>query len=198
MATLPHMIPDPDGDNLIETIRQLFETRGSSMYSGEPVTQTEHALQAAWAAENENAPDSLVVAALLHDVGHLLHDMGEDCADDGVDDRHEALGADWLARHFGPDVVEPVRLHVPAKRYLCAVDEAYRARLSPASVLSLRLQGGPFAPEEVAAFRALPQFKAAVRLRGWDETAKVQGLATPSLAHFLDCVARVLGQRQPA
>jgi [1-hydroxy-2-(trimethylamino)ethyl]phosphonate dioxygenase len=187
-------MPDANSHNVVETIRQLFQTRGSSMYSGEPVTQTEHALQAAWAAENENAPDSLVAAALLHDVGHLLHDMGEDCADDGVDDRHEALGAEWLARHFSPEVVEPVRLHVPAKRYLCAVDEAYRARLSPASVLSLRLQGGPFSNEEVAAFRAHPHFKASIRLRGWDETAKIQGLVTPPLAHFLDTVARVLAE----
>lgn len=162
------------------------------MYSGEPVTQTEHALQAAWAAEQEQASDSLVAAALLHDVGHLLHDLGEDCADDGVDDRHEALGARWLASHFGPEVVEPVRLHVPAKRYLCAVDEAYRARLSPASIQSLRLQGGPFSKPEVDAFRAHPHFKQSLRLRGWDETAKVKGLATPPLAHFLEVVARVV------
>lgn len=181
--------------SVLETIRELFETRGSSMYSGEPVTQTEHGLQAAWAAENEGASDSLVAAALLHDVGHLLHEFGEDCADEGVDDRHEALGAEWLSKHFGPEVVEPVRLHVPAKRYLCAVDAAYREQLSPASVLSLRLQGGPFSTREVEAFRSHPHFRAAIRLRGWDESAKVEGLATPPLAHFLEAVARVALQQ---
>jgi phosphonate degradation associated HDIG domain protein len=196
MASLTPQFSDTNSQTIVATIRDLFEKRGSSMYSGEPVTQTEHALQAAWAAEQENASDSLIAAALLHDVGHLLHDMGEDCADDGVDDRHEALGALWLARHFGPDVVEPVRLHVPAKRYLCAVDAAYRARLSPASVLSLQLQGGPYSPEEVELFRAHPHFKASLRLRGWDETAKVRGLVTPPLGHFLDSVERVLAQSQ--
>lgn len=181
----------PRGD-LIETIRQLFEKRGASNYSGEEVTQTEHALQAAWAAEQESASDSLVVAALLHDVGHLLHDLGEDCAEEGVDDRHEALGALWLEKHFGPEVVEPVRLHVAAKRYLCAVDAAYRARLSPASVLSLKLQGGPFSEPEAAEFRAHPHFRGAVRLRGWDETAKIVGLKTPPLSHYLETIARVV------
>lgn len=188
----PPIATDPRTRAVLDEIERLFAGAGSSMYAGEPITQTEHGLQAAWAAEQEQAGDALIVAALLHDVGHLLHDLGEDCADEGVDDQHEALGAEWLARHFGPEVVEPVRLHVPAKRYLCAIDPIYREKLSPASVLSLQLQGGPFSPDEVEAFRRNPHFKAALRLRGWDEVAKVPGLQTPPLEHFLESAARVL------
>src|SRR6516225_6317978 len=120
------------------------------MSAGEPVSQTEHALQTAWAAEQAGAASALIAAALLHDIGHLLHDLPEDCAHHGIDDAHEVRGARWLVQHFGPDVTEPVRLHVPAKRYLCSTDPAYRSQLSEASELSLKLQGGPFTPAEVA------------------------------------------------
>ncbi len=101
---------------LIREINELFSRRGREMYAGEPVTQTEHALQAALQAEESGADAALITAALLHDVGHLLHDLDEDCADEGIDDKHEALGAQWLSQHFGFEVVEPVRLHVAAKR----------------------------------------------------------------------------------
>lgn len=184
-------------ESLIAEILELFSRRGREMYSGEPVTQTEHALQTAWQAEQQGANAALITASLLHDVGHLLHDLGEDCADAGVDDKHEALGADWLATHFGPDVVEPVRLHVAAKRYRCSVDPAYHARLSDASRLSLRLQGGPFTPEQARKFEEHPYFDAAVRLRLWDEAAKVPGLPTPSVSHFMEYarnVARANGE----
>src|SRR5262249_42166074 len=124
----------------------LFAERGSAEYGGEAVSQTEHALQSAWAAEKAGADSAPITAALLHDVGHLLHRLPENCAEMGVDDRHEELGARWLQRHFGPEVSEPVRLHVPAKRYLCAIEPGYLERLSPASNLSLRLQGGVFTP----------------------------------------------------
>lgn len=173
-------------DSLIAEILQLFERRGREMYSGEPVTQTEHALQTAWQAEQNRAGAALVTASLLHDVGHLLHDLGEDCADEGIDDEHEALGAAWLAERFGPDVVEPVRLHVAAKRYRCAMDADYHSRLSDASRLSLRLQGGPFTPQQARKFEAHPYFDAAVRLRQWDEAAKIPGLSTPPLEHFAE------------
>ncbi len=173
-------------DSLIDEILQLFERRGCEMYSGEPVTQTEHALQTAWQAEQNRAGAALITASLLHDVGHLLHDLGEDCADDGIDDKHEALGAEWLAERFGPNVVEPVRLHVAAKRYRCAVDADYHSRLSDASRLSLRLQGGPFTAAQAQKFEKHPFFDAAVRMRLWDEAAKVPRLSTPSLAHFAE------------
>ncbi len=177
---------------LVERITRLFEQRGDNMYAGEPVTQTEHALQCAMQAEQVGASAAMIAAALLHDVGHLLHDFDEDCAEQGIDDRHEQLGAEWLQEHFGPDVSEPVRLHVPAKRYRCSVDQAYHDRLSDASKLSLRLQGGPMVADEASKFREHPFFGDAIQLRTWDEAAKATNLETPTLAHFLTYVEQSL------
>jgi phosphonate degradation associated HDIG domain protein len=177
---------------LILEIADLFARRGLEMYAGEPVTQTEHALQAALQAEESGAAASLITAAFLHDVGHLLHGLDENCAEDGIDDKHEALGAAWLSKHFGFEVVEPVRLHVAAKRYLCAVDEDYFARLSPASRLSLQLQGGPFRPAQAKNFEEHPCFKAAIQLRRWDEEAKIPQLRTPPLERYLDYARTVI------
>jgi phosphonate degradation associated HDIG domain protein len=168
----------------IGCIVRLFKERGDAAYLGEPVSQTEHALQTAWGAEQAGAGAALVAAALLHDVGHLLHDFPEDCAVAGIDDAHEERGARWLLRHFGPEVTEPVRLHVAAKRFLCATDPAYAGGLSEASLRSLRLQGGRFTPDEATRFRAHPHAEAAVVLRRLDEQAKVPGLPTPGLEHF--------------
>jgi phosphonate degradation associated HDIG domain protein len=171
-------------EDAVAAVLRLFRERGDAAYVGEAVSQTEHALQTALLAERAGAGSALVAAALLHDVGHLLHGRGEDCAEHGIDAHHEGLGARWLARHFGADVTEPVRLHVAAKRYLCAAEPGYLDALSPASLLSLRLQGGPFSPEEARRFRAGPHAEAALALRRWDEEAKVPGLATPDLEHF--------------
>jgi len=176
-----------------EQVLRLFRQRGDSQYGGEAVSQLEHALQAAMFAEQAGATPSLIVAALLHDVGHLLHRLADDAPDHGVDDRHEALAAAWLKARFGPAVVEPVRLHVAAKRYLCAVDPEYRAQLSPPSAKSLALQGGPLAQDEIETFEAGPFFASAVQLRRWDEAAKVVNLRTPDLEHFcgfLDLASR--------
>jgi phosphonate degradation associated HDIG domain protein len=177
---------------LIQEIADLFARRGLEMYAGEPITQTEHALQAALQAEQSGADSALITAALLHDVGHLLHGLDEDCAEDGIDDKHEALGAEWLARHFGFEVVEPVRLHVAAKRYLCAVDEDYFAQLSPASRFSLQLQGGPFTHGQAKKFEEHPCFDAAIKLRRWDEQAKIPQLPTPPLERYLDYARTVM------
>ena len=173
----------PEYDPLVK-IFTLFRERGDAAYIGEAVSQTEHALQTAWAAEKANAGSGLIAAAFLHDIGHLLHHLPEDCADAGIDDRHEGLGARWVARYFGPDVSEPIRLHVPAKRYLCAVEPGYRAGLSEASIRSLNIQGGAFSPEDVEQFRQNAHSNAAVLLRRWDEEAKIPGLTTPDLEHF--------------
>lgn len=169
---------------IVEEIFRVFARHGAEAYFGEPVSQQEHALQAAYLAEQEHAAEALVVAALLHDIGHLVHGAGEDIADQGVDARHEAAGEAWLHRWYGAEVTEPVRLHVAAKRYLCAVDTTYLSKLSPASVQSLALQGGPFRTEEIAEFEANPHHSAAVSLRRWDDEAKIPGLEVPGLAHY--------------
>ncbi len=189
------MTADTSTEALLQEIAGLFARRGREMYAGEPITQTDHALQAALLAEENGADAALVTAAFLHDVGHLLHDLDEDCAEEGIDDKHEALGAEWLSQHFGADVVEPVRLHVAAKRYLCAVDEQYFAQLSDASRLSLSLQGGPFTTAQTRKFEEHPSFVAAIKLRRWDEQAKVPQLPTPPLEHYLDCARTVLTRR---
>jgi len=172
------------GSDVFEEISRLFEARGRDAYFGEDVSQAEHALQSARQAEAEGASDSLIVAALLHDIGHLVGGFDEDVAGRGIDGRHEDAGAAWLARSFGPRVVSPIRLHVAAKRYLCAVDPAYLDGLSPASRKSLGLQGGPASPEEVRAFEDDPDYEAAVRLRHWDDLAKIPGLDVPGLGHY--------------
>lgn len=170
------MNPDPTTEAL-----DLFRRKGDSEYGGEAVTQLEHGLQAAAAAIRDGADHPLVAAALLHDVGHLLHDLPDDAPEQGVDDLHEQIGAEWLAARFIPATAEPARLHVAAKRYLCATDPSYAAELSEPSQLSLRLQGGPMSPAEVAEFESLPFAQDAVRLRRWDDEAKVPDAPTPSL-----------------
>jgi len=170
--------------NISEEIERLFEKKGGDAYFGEDVTQLEHALQAAWMAEQEEAPDSLVVAALVHDIGHLLHDLPETIANQGVDTRHEELGNAWLKDYFGEAVCEPVKLHVDAKRYLCATDATYLEQLSAASRRSLDLQGGPMSPSEVEAFETSGFYESAVRLRRWDDRAKVPRSQVPGLEHY--------------
>lgn len=170
----------PNVDDCLRVMRE----RGDSEYGGESVTQIEHALQCAWLAEQEDAPASLIAAALLHDIGHLLHNLPDDAPDAGVDDVHEELGYRYLSKIFGDRVAEPVRLHVPAKRYLCATESEYLDQLSEPSLVSLKLQGGPMSPEEVAAFEQNPYVQDAVRVRRWDDTAKIEDLETPTLDHF--------------
>jgi phosphonate degradation associated HDIG domain protein len=170
--------------SVVDEILDLFVRHGTVAYHGELVSQAEHALQAAELAARENAPNGLVVAALLHDVGHLLEGQDEDLAVRGIDGRHEETGCAWLARHFGSEVTEPVRLHVAAKRYLCAIDTCYLAGLSLASRTSLSLQGGPMAADERAQFESNPFHTDAVRLRCWDDLAKVPGLTVPGVEHY--------------
>jgi phosphonate degradation associated HDIG domain protein len=176
----------------VDVILRLFHERGSSEYGGESVNQEEHALQAAVCALAEGAPESLVAAALLHDIGHMLHDLPDDAPDEGIDDHHENSGARFVAEHFGPEVAEPVRLHVAAKRYLTAVEPDYMAKLSEPSVTSLMLQGGPMSTAEQEEFRLNPHWEAAVRLRRYDEIAKVPGAETPSVAEFAPLLARLV------
>jgi gamma-butyrobetaine dioxygenase len=184
--------------NPVDTINDLFNVAGKAAYFGEPVSQTEHALQAAHLAVGSGADDELIVAALLHDLGHMLSGLPEDVAQDGIDDTHEETGAVWLERHFSRAVVMPVRLHVAAKRYLCAVEPAYLRGLSPASVQSLRLQGGPFAPAEIKQFAAGAHFEAAIALRRWDDGAKIPDWDVPGLETYTAALTTALQRRKDA
>jgi [1-hydroxy-2-(trimethylamino)ethyl]phosphonate dioxygenase len=178
-----------------DEILAVFSKRGAGAYFGESVSMTEHALQAAYFARNASAPVPLVIAALLHDVGHLVVDVPDDLADWVEDARHEEIGSTWLAKRFPPAVSEPVRLHVPAKRYLCAVDATYFSKLSAASVVTLKLQGGPMSPEEVARFEAEPYHRDAVQVRQWDDQGKVAGLTTPTLHDYRGWIEDLAAKR---
>jgi len=171
-------------------IEQLFVQRGGERYAGEPVTQLEHALQCALLAEAEGAGDELVTAALLHDLGHLLHDLGETPSLHGVDDVHQYRALPFLRGLFDDAVMAPIKLHVDAKRYLCATRPGYFTALSEDSKRSLGLQGGIFSDGQAEAFIAQPGAADAVRLRVWDDQAKTAGLATPPLAHFMERARR--------
>jgi [1-hydroxy-2-(trimethylamino)ethyl]phosphonate dioxygenase len=169
---------------LTEQLCAIYSSRGAGAYFGEVVSTLEHSLQAAYFAQESNASDALVVAALLHDIGHLIDSAPADFAGWQSDARHEVSGSNWLAQRFGAEVSEPVRLHVPAKRYLCATDPSFWAHLSPASVQTLALQGGPMSGEEIAAFRREPFHRDAVQLRHFDDRGKVAGLRTADFAHY--------------
>ena len=166
-----------------ETI-ELMLSRGGAAYFGESVSQLEHALQAAHCAVRAGSPPELVLAALLHDIGHLLHDRSESVADEGIDTEHETAGYEWILARFGPSIAEPVRDHVAAKRYLCRVEPDYRDRLSASSLQSLKLQGGPFHDDEARQFEMLPRYREAVLLRRWDDEAKVAGLEVPPIENY--------------
>jgi phosphonate degradation associated HDIG domain protein len=171
-------------EEIATRLAAMLEDKGQRRYGLSGVNQLQHALQTALLAQSAGCAPSLVAAALLHDIGHMVHGLGEDPAADGVDDRHEILGHAYLTRFFGPEVCEPVRLHVAAKRYLCGTEPDYFSRLAPDSVRSLALQGGPMSNEEAAAFRAIPYAQDAVSLRRFDEGAKVKDRSTPSVAVF--------------
>jgi len=172
----------------ISDICVLFARKGGRAYAGEPVNQIEHALQTAMRAEEDGAGPALVTAALLHDLGHLLNDQGESPTLRGVDDLHQYAALPFLRALFADDVLVPIRLHVDAKRYLCATRDGYFEALSADSRRSLVLQGGMFTPEEAKAFIAQPHAADAVRLRLWDDLAKLEGAITPPLAHYLAAI----------
>lgn len=190
----------------IEDIERLFAAKGDREYSGEPVTQLEHALQSGALAEAEGASEPLVVAAFLHDLGHLINDRGTASNRftptlEGIDDRHQYVALPFLRGLFDDAVLAPIKLHVDAKRYLCARGDGrmsgaeYWAALSPDSKRSLELQGGIFSSPEADRFIAMPHAADAVRLRLWDDRAKVAGAATPPLSHYLRIAERVAASR---
>jgi len=174
----------------LEDIHHLFATHGASQYSGEPVTQLEHALQTAHLAEQSDADDELVTACLLHDLGHLLNPQGETPTLQGIDDTHQYFALPFLRGVFSDRVLGAIQRHVDAKRYLCQARPDYFDKLSEDSKRSLQLQGGIFSADQAEAFIALPGAQDAVRLRVWDDLAKQADFRTPSLAHFLERAAR--------
>ncbi|MBA2673906.1 phosphonate degradation HD-domain oxygenase [Ramlibacter sp.] len=173
----------------IDQIVRLYRSAGAARYGMEAITQEQHALQCGLLAQRADAPDTLVAAALLHDLGHLLaHTLPESAA--GKDDLHEYRAIPFLRGEFGDAVIEPMRLHVAAKRWLCAADPAYHDGLSPASRHSLALQGGAFTTPQAADFLAQPHAAEAVQLRRWDDQAKSPTRETPGWEHFRPVLER--------
>ena len=171
-------------------IEKLFDQRGHEQYTGEPVTQLQHALQSGFLGEQAGARDELVTAAFLHDLGHLLHDLGETPSIHGVDDVHQYRVLPFLRGLFPDSVINAIQRHVDAKRYLCATRPEYHDSLSDDSKRSLKLQGGIFSEGEAAAFIAEDGAKDAVQLRLWDDLAKQPDLQTPGLSHYMQIARR--------
>jgi phosphonate degradation associated HDIG domain protein len=178
--------------SIVAFIGDIFERRGADSYLGEQVTMSEHMLQAAALAEESDAGDELIAAALLHDIGHYTNEFPEDAQNAGIDTHHDEAGAAVLAPFFPRLVTDCVRHHVAAKRYLCATDPTYYDRLSPASVHTLNLQGGPMTPAEVAAFRENSNLDPIIQVRLWDEAAKTPGTPTPPFSHHAPMLQRVV------
>ncbi|MEZ6042239.1 MAG: HD domain-containing protein [Planctomycetaceae bacterium] len=175
----------------VDDILRVFHERGNRHY-GEEVSELQHALQAAEFAGQFGEPEGVVLSCLLHDFGHMLHDLGEEIAGQGVDARHEELGATLLESHFPKEIVDPIRLHVAAKRYLCWQDPGYSEGLSPSSKLSLNLQGGPMSNLEATEFERLPHYQQAVRVRRYDDMAKVPEMQTADLSHYRALIAKYM------
>jgi len=180
-------------ETIVPFLEEIVDRRGAESYLGEAVTMAEHMLQAASLAEQEGAADELVAAALLHDIGHFTTEFGPYSPADTIDNHHDRAGARILAPFFPPVVTECTRLHVAAKRYLCATDPGYLGSLSTASVHSLSLQGGAMNPVEVAAFEQNPFHREAVRVRIWDDRGKIAGRMTKRFRDYTELLRRVIG-----
>ncbi len=189
------MKPDIDAltpDNIVAFIGSIFERRGDEEYLGEPVTMGEHMLQGATIAEQDGQPEEIIVAALLHDIGHFTGEFGTFMMDDTEDRHHEDAGAAVLERFFPKIVTDCCRYHVAAKRYLCATRPDYFNRLSEASIHSLNLQGGAMTVEEVAVFEQNPNLKDIIAVRYLDEAGKQAGMKTPDFWHFAPMVQNLV------
>jgi len=179
-------------ETIVPFLADIFARRGDEEYLGEPVTMAQHMLQGATLAERQGLPEEVVVAALLHDIGHFTSEFGTYHPDDTEDRHHEEAGAEVLGDFFPTIVTDCVRHHVAAKRYLCATRPAYFERLSAASVHTLELQGGPMSAAEVEAFEANPNLERIIQVRYLDEAGKDPDLETPDFDHFAPMVQRVV------
>ena len=182
--------------SIADELAEIFDRVGAQSYLGERVSMAEHMLQTAALAEGDGANDDLIVASLLHDIGHFHNELPGSALMRGTDNRHATTGADYLAQHFSPAVSEPVRHHVAAKRYLCAVDPAYFEKLSEASVYTLGVQGGPMNSAQTREFERNPFWREGVALRRWDDLGKVPGKSVPGFAHYRPLL-EALSRREP-
>ena len=182
-------------DNIVAFLADIFARRGAEEYLGEPVSMAEHMLQAAQCAQDAGQSPAVIVAALLHDIGHFTSEFGTYSPDDVVDKHHEDAGADVLAPFFPPLVTDCVRYHVAAKRYLCATRPEYLSKLSTASVHTLMLQGGPMGTGEVTNFERNPHWREVIKVRIYDDTGKRAGVPTKTFADYAPMVQRVVDSR---
>ncbi len=190
-------MPKPDyskltKNNVVDFIADIFARRGAEEYLGEDVTISEHMFQTAELAEEAGASEEIIAAALLHDIGHFTNEFPDNAAELGIDSHHDRAGAAILAPFFPKIVTDCVRHHVSAKRYLCTAEPAYFAKLSDASVLSLKLQGGPMSEEAAKRFAANSDIDAIVQVRKWDDEGKVPGKQTPDFSHYAPMLQRVV------
>jgi [1-hydroxy-2-(trimethylamino)ethyl]phosphonate dioxygenase len=183
-------------NTIVDFIGDIFNRRGAESYLGEDVTMSEHMLQGAQLAEQAGASDTMIAGALLHDIGHYTNEFPEDALAQGTDNLHEEAGAAILDAFFPSEVTDCIRWHVAAKRYLCATNPDYFARLSAASVHTLKLQGGQMSEDEVAEFAKHPNLEAILQVRIWDDQGKSAGLATPPFEHYAPLLQRVVDARR--
>jgi predicted HD phosphohydrolase len=179
-------------DTIVDFLADIFERRGGEEYLGEPVTMAEHMLQGAHFAEQAGEPEIIVVATLLHDIGHFTSEFGTFSMNDVEDRHHEEAGAKVLERFFPKLVTDCVRYHVAAKRYLCAARPEYLGKLSEASIHSLNLQGGPMNEGEVLAFELNQNCPAIIRVRTYDDAGKEAGLTTQLFSYYAPMVQRIV------
>lgn len=171
-------------DEIIGQIFDAFAACGHLDY-GEDISMREHMLQTACLAENNGEDNRVVVAALLHDYGHLICNMPNDSFERGRDNCHESLGATALEKWFDDDIVDAVRLHVEAKRYLCTANSEYIDKLSQASVATLAIQGGPMNHQEMRRFQQEKGYEMAIRIRVYDDRGKVPEMQRPALEQYI-------------
>lgn len=174
--------------NTYDEIVEIYTSGASEEYLGEDVKLVEHMLQCADLAKQSGASNELVLAALLHDIGHLLITDATEAHSSGIDAHHDEIGAQWVEERFPDSVSMPILLHVDAKKYLVATDSDYYEKLSQASKDTLKMQGGPLTLEEAAEFFALDGAKEAIQVRLWDDQAKVRDKPTSTIEEFREII----------
>lgn len=192
LHTLSEAMKNGSDDEVVNELFSFMQAKGQGNYGEPEVTQIQHALQSAKLAQDRGLTAAEITAALFHDIGHLVDDSIPDDEFQAIDRFHELIGSKIMSRRFGEDVTEPLRLHVSAKRYLCAVNAEYHDTLSEASKTSLELQGGAFDENETKEFEANRYYKSAVSLRRIDDLAKVPNLESPGFETYREVVKRAM------